>query len=123
MHYWQVWYPKAGATGVYVARGAMDPTDSVILHSAPDIATVEVYDENGNQIAKGEDLERTLQSPMCRFTMTGDAVTRKDIWPNADDIGTLVLLPGGEVGVLKAWWNAGDKKEWRWQIEFYNSIR
>jgi len=34
-----------------------------------------------------------------------------------------VILPGGEAGILKAWWNADDRKEWRWQIEFYNQIR
>jgi hypothetical protein len=34
-----------------------------------------------------------------------------------------VILPGGEAAILKAWWNAEDRKEWRWQIELYNSIR
>jgi hypothetical protein len=24
---------------------------------------------------------------------------------------------------LKSWWNADDRKEWRWQVEFYNQIR
>jgi hypothetical protein len=32
------------------------------------------------------------------------------------------MLPGGEVGILKSWWNAPDHKEWRWQVEFYNSL-
>jgi len=45
------------------------------------------------------------------------------VWPSQDDIGRPVLLPGGEVGILKAWWHADDYKEWRWQIELYNSIR
>jgi hypothetical protein len=31
-----------------------------------------------------------------------------------------VVLPGGEVGILLAWWNAEDGSEWRWQVEFYN---
>jgi hypothetical protein len=34
-----------------------------------------------------------------------------------------VLLPGGEVGILMSWWNADDRKEWRWQIELSNSVR
>jgi hypothetical protein len=34
-----------------------------------------------------------------------------------------VILPGGEVGILKAWWNAEDRKEWRWHVELYNSLR
>jgi hypothetical protein len=33
-----------------------------------------------------------------------------------------VILPGGEAGILKAWWHAPDKQQWRWNIEFYNAI-
>ena len=46
--------------------------------------------------------------------------TREDLWPAAEDIGRPVMLPGGEVGILRAWWNAKDGGEWRWQVEFYN---
>ncbi len=38
----------------------------------------------------------------------------------ADDLGSLVILPGGEVGTLVEWWNAPDGSEWRWRLEFYN---
>jgi hypothetical protein len=47
-------------------------------------------------------------------------VQREDIWPRPTDLGSIVLLPGGEAGVLKAWWHADDHSEWRWQVEFYN---
>ena len=60
---------------------------------------------------------------MCRLLREGDAITREDVWPSQEDIGRIVILPGGEAGVLKQWWNADDRKEWRWQIELYNSIR
>jgi hypothetical protein len=123
VEYWEVWYPRAAATGVLVGRGAMDPTGSVILHSAPDVVTVEVSDGRGARLAYGAELERTQQSPMCRLRRNGGSVTREDIWPVEGDIGSLVMLPGGEVGVLKAWWNAEDRLEWRWQVEFYNSRR
>jgi len=123
LEYWEVWYPRAAATGVLIGRGAMDPTESVILHSAPDVVTVEVSDNRGTRLALGADLERTQQSPMCRLRRNGGSVTREDIWPVEDDIGSLVMLPGGEVGVLQAWWNADDQMEWRWQVEFYNSRR
>jgi hypothetical protein len=33
------------------------------------------------------------------------------------------MLPGGEVGILLDWQHAPDQKEWRWKVEFYNSIR
>jgi hypothetical protein len=31
-----------------------------------------------------------------------------------------VILPGGEIGILTAWWNADDGSEWRWSIELRN---
>lgn len=47
-------------------------------------------------------------------------MARQDRWPTKEDIGQLVLLPEGEVGVLIQWWKAEDGSEWRWQVEFYN---
>ena len=44
----------------------------------------------------------------------------EDGWPSQDDLGRLVILPGGEAGILKAWWHAEDRSQWRWQVEFYN---
>lgn len=123
LHYWEAWYPKAGATGILIGRGMIDPTDKIILHAAPDILTVEVSDEQGNRLAYSQDLKKTDESPMCLLSRDGEHIIRQDIWPDRDDYGTLVLLPGGEVGVLIDWWNAEDKKEWRWQIELYNSKR
>jgi hypothetical protein len=123
LEYWQVWYPKAAATGLHVARGLLDATSSLLLHAAPDVITVEVMDENGVRLAQGKDLKRTEASPMCRLERHEGQITRRDCWPSEADIGSVVLLPGGEVGVLKKWWHADDKKEWRLEIELYNSIR
>ncbi len=120
---WEVWYPKAAATGLLLARGRLNATDRLLVHAVPDVLTAEVSDENGSRIAFGQDLERTLQSPICLLRLVGDAVEREDIWPTEAEIGLPVLLPGGEVGILSGWWNADDLKEWRWQIELYNSIR
>jgi hypothetical protein len=47
-------------------------------------------------------------------------VRREDRWPTQADLGSLVILPGGEVGVLTAWWNADDGSAWRWSVEFSN---
>lgn len=44
----------------------------------------------------------------------------EDGWPTDADLGRLVILPGGEAGILQAWWNADDRSEWRWSVEFYN---
>ena len=120
---WEVWYPKAGSTGVLIARGELAPTDTLLVHAAGDIITVEVTNAAGQRIAKGQDLARTAQTPMARLHREEGRVMRDDFWPEQADLGSLVLLPGGEVGTLKAWWHADDHKEWRWQVEFWNSIR
>jgi hypothetical protein len=72
-------------------------------------------------IARGERLARASeQVPLTRLRIRGRAVIREDRWPTEADLGALVILAGGEVGTLKAWWNAADGSEWRWQIELYN---
>jgi hypothetical protein len=40
--------------------------------------------------------------------------------PDQEDLGRLVILPGGEAGILTAWWHAPDHSEWRWQLELSN---
>jgi hypothetical protein len=123
LEYWEVWYPMAAATGLLVGRGMIDPAQAVIVHAAPNVLTVEVKDENGTRLAYGKDLEMTDDTPMCKLSRQGNRIVRQDIWPTEQDYGTLVLLPGGEVGTLLEWWNAQDKKEWRWRVEFYNTLR
>jgi len=123
METWTLWYPKAASTGLLLARARIDAAESILVHAAPDFVTAEVYGAAGNLVAFGQDLPRTLESPMTRLTRDGDRVTREDVWPTDDDLGRTVILPGGEAAILKAWWNADDRKEWRWQIELYNSIR
>lgn len=126
LQYWAIWYPKAAATGLLVARGLIGSTGSVLVHAAPEVITVEVSDAQGNPLATGKDLERTQSSPMCRLNIDGSdgaKVTREDVWPDPADIGSKVILPGGEAGVLKSWWNSDDRKEWCWEVEFYNSTQ
>jgi hypothetical protein len=123
LEYWEVWYPKAAATGLLLGRGQIDPAGELLLHAGPDVLTVEVSDQHGNRLAFGQDLPKTTDSPICRLHRRGERVEREDIWPTEADYGKPVLLPGGEVGILKSWWNAGDRQEWRWQVEFYNSLR
>lgn len=122
LEYWEVWYPKAAATGLLVGRGLIDPSPVLLVHAAPDVLTVEVSDQQGNRLAYGKNLSKTADTPICRLTRTGDSIQRVDIWPAEEDYGFPVLLPGGEVGILKSWWNAADQHAWRWQVEFYNEI-
>jgi hypothetical protein len=123
IEYWGVWYPKAGATGLLLGRGMMDKTETVFLHAAPDVITVELTDADGNRIATGEELKRTSDSPMCRLRRENGTIVRDDPWPAEEDLHAPVMLPGGEVGTLEMWWHSPDKKEWRWTVEFYNSAR
>ena len=120
LQYWTIWYPKAAATGLLLGRGKLDATDTLLVHAAPETLTVEVSDSQGQRVAFGQDLSRTLESPMCRLRRVDGQVVREDVWPAQADLGALVLLPGGEVGVLKQWWHAPDQHAWRWQVEFSN---
>jgi hypothetical protein len=117
---WDLWYSKAGATGIPFARGRLDATSILLVHAPPPVLTVEVRSENGERFAYAQDLEQTADLPMARLTIEGEQINREDIWPTQSDIGQAVILPGGEVGKLISWWNAKDGSEWRWQVEFYN---
>jgi hypothetical protein len=118
---WELWYPAAAATGMEFARGRIDPTSVLWVHAAPERLAVTVREGDDRVIARGEDLRREGQYlPMTRLTLEGDEVRREDRWPAEADLGSLVILPGGEVGVLTAWWNEPDGSAWRWSVEFSN---
>ena len=120
---WELYYPEAAATGVPFARGRMDPTDVLWVHSAPPTLAVTVREGDERVVARGEPLRRAGERyPMTRLSHRGGQITREDRWPNQADLGALVILPGGEVGQLIRWWNADDGSEWRWQVEFYNHV-
>lgn len=117
---WELWYPDAGATGLPLARARIDATDVVWVHAAPPKLSVTIR-EGDAVVAKGRDLERAgPRLPMTRLSVADGEVHREDRWPTTSDLGAVVILPGGEAGVLASWWNASDESEWRWQVEFYN---
>ena len=118
---WDLWFPDAAAQGLPFARGRLDATDTLLVHAAPETLRVEVRDDDGNRLAFADGLTRTEDRPIARLTRNGANITRLDLWPEVDDIGLPVILPGGEVGILKSWWNAADGSEWRWTIELYNA--
>ena len=116
---WDLWYPEAASQGMPFARGMAAPTEVMLVHAAPPSLRVEVR-EGERVVASGDGLARTADRPMLRLRRSGDRVEREDVWPGDADLGRPVLLPGGEVGILRSWWNAEDGSEWRWQVEFYN---
>jgi hypothetical protein len=117
---WDLWYPDAAAQGLPFARGRLRATDLLLVHAATEVLDVAVRDDSDTLIASGKGLQRTAETPILRLVRRGGAIAREDIWPDAGDLNRPVLLPGGEVGILIAWWNAPDGSEWRWQVEFYN---
>lgn len=120
MEIWEVWYPNAAADGLLLARGKLDPAEVLWLHAAPDTLRAEVRTMDGARRAFGDQLTATSDFPMTRLSVHDSSIRREDRWPTQNDVGALVLLPGGEVGRLTAWWNADDGQEWRWSVEFYN---
>jgi hypothetical protein len=120
MEIWDLWYPDAAAQGLPFARGRLGATDTLLVHAAPDTLRVEVRDDAGAPLAQGDGLRRAAKTPIARLQRRGRQIEREDIWPSKADIGVPVMLAGGEVGILTAWWNAEDHSEWRWSVELYN---
>jgi hypothetical protein len=120
---WEIWFPHAAATGLPFCRSRVDggaAGERVLVHAAPPVLDVTVRDADGAVVASGSGLERGAAGPMSFLVRRGGTVTLEDGWPTEDDLGRLVLLPGGEAAVLTAWWHAEDESEWRWSVELYN---
>ena len=117
-----LWFTDAGATGISFARSRIDPQTSVLVHAAPPVLSVEVRDDRSRLLASGHDLRRRAEGPISRLRRDGADIVLEDLWPGPDDLGSLVILAGGEAGTLKSWWHADDRSEWRWQLELYNHV-
>ena len=120
---WDLWIPEVGATGLSFARTLVDAAaagDRLLVHAAPRKLDVTVRGEDGGVTATGRSLERGAPGPMVFLVRDGEQVRLEDGWPTDDDLGRLVILPGGETGVLTQWWHAEDRSGWRWQVEFSN---
>ncbi len=121
---WEIWFPSAGATGLLFTRTTVDPADAgdvVLVHAGPPVMQVTVRDPQGGVVASGE-VERGSPGPMSRLRRDGERITLEDGWPTDEDLGRLVLLAGGETGVLTAWRHADDRSSWRWSVEFFNHV-
>jgi hypothetical protein len=119
---WEIRNPDGGATGLEVARARMAPHEEVLGHALPERVDVEVFDGSRAFVAAGADLRSDISSPIARLTIRDGAVGRENVWPDGSDLGKPVILPGGEVGILKAWWHAEDRSAWRWTLELSNHV-
>jgi hypothetical protein len=123
MEVWDLWFPEAGASGLSFARcrvNSQEAGDRILVHAAPRKLNVTVRDMDGRVKAQGQGLRRGQTGPMSYLVREGESVVLEDGWPSQADIGRVVLLPGGEAAILKSWWHAEDRSEWRWTVEFYN---
>lgn len=119
---WDLWFPAAAARGLSFARGRLDAAETLLVHAPPDLLDVDVWTDDGSHLARGTGLARTADSPIARLTRHQGEIKREDIWPADADLGLPVMLPGGEVGILKEWWNDAERRQWRWSVEFYNHV-
>ena len=117
---WEIRNPDGAAMGLEVARGRSAEHDVMLAHAMPERIDITVTDPEGNVIASGHDLRHDAVTPISRLSFDGDTIHRENIWPSDADLGLPVILPGGEIGLLTAWWNADDGSEWRWSVELYN---
>lgn len=119
---WEIRNPDGGMLGVEVAKSVMEANGCVLAHAMPERVSVTVRDAEDRVVAKGDELCADETTPMARLGIADGKVNRRQVWPDDSDIDRPVILPGGEVGILKTWWNAPDGSEWRWQVEFHNHI-
>ena len=120
---WEIRSSEGGPTGLPFARAKIEARDEILAHALPTSIEIEVHDETGVRVASATALKGDGDTPMARLSIRGGDVERHQIWPTAEDLETPVILAGGEVGILTAWWNADDRSEWRWSIELSNSVR
>jgi hypothetical protein len=92
----------------------------VLIHAAPARASIEILTDDDEVVAR-DNLDREGgYSPMTLLTLDSGTLRRTEIWPTPDHYGLLVLLAGGEAGVLQRWEHAADHSWWRWSAEFSN---
>jgi hypothetical protein len=117
---WDLWFPDAAAQGLLFARGRLQATEVLLAHAAPANLRVDVVNDAGTLLARGTNLRRTAETPITQLNRRNGRIERVDIWPSEREIGLPVIMAGGEVGILTAWWNDPDRQMWRWSIELFN---
>jgi hypothetical protein len=119
---WELRSPDGGSQGLEFAKARMGHRRVVLVHAAPSRLNVVVRAVDEHILAIGADLHAPGETPMSRLTLDDLRVVRENVWPGEADIGLPVILAGGEVGILRSWWNAEDHRAWRWELELSNSV-
>jgi hypothetical protein len=114
---WSLRGADGGASGLEFARAALDVTDTLLVHAAPSVLDVEVFENGERLIAIGTALRASEDTPMTRLTLDGVRALREQVWPADGDLGSIVVLPGGEAGRLQAWTTDPERRGWVWSLE------
>ena len=117
---WEIRNPDGAAMGLEFAVGRSGAHAVMLAHALPERADITVRDDEGRLVASARDLRGDAPTPIARLRIDDGTLSRENIWPGESDLGTPVILPGGEIGILTAWWNADDHQSWRWSIELSN---
>jgi hypothetical protein len=121
---WDLRSTDGGASGLAFARASLDPSRSILVHAPPSRLDVEVRSNGEHLIAVGHDLRADPgeATPIARLVLDGTRVLRSQIWPTERDLGSVVLLPGGEAGVLRSWETSPDRSAWTWSLELQGGV-
>lgn len=121
---WSIRSMEGGATGLEFAHANLGAEHDVVLaHALPVSVRIEIH-EGGSLVASADDLhDASASTPISKLTVDGVRVLRENMWPQDGDAGSPVILPGGEVGILRSWWNDDEGARWRWTIELEGSSR
>lgn len=115
---WLLRSHDGGAQGLEFARARTEVVSTVLVHAAPNALDVEVMENGERLIATGRNLHAEDESsPMTRLFVDGVRVVRASTWPDDADIGSVVLLAGGEAGILRSWSNNLERTSWTWALE------
>lgn len=120
---WNVRSRDGGMNGLEFSRCTTASGFSrVLVHAAPARMSVDLTDDDGRTIARA-DLDRAGDySPMTLLEIASGSVRRTEVWPTDELYGVLVILAGGEAGLLNRWHHADDHSWWRWSVEFANHV-
>lgn len=120
---WTIRGRDGGMNGLEFARcTTAGGVSRVLIHAAPAMAEMEVRSDSDQLIARGDIARQGDYSPMTLVEIDGANLRRSEVWPDATYRGTLVLLAGGEAGLLRTWEHAPDHSWWRWTVRFANHV-
>jgi hypothetical protein len=120
---WSLRNPDGGMNGLEFATATTaEDQQRVLVHAAPEQLEIVVRDKDDKVVARGKCKASGEDTPMSEITLSGSKISRTEVWPTDEHNGLVVILPGGEAGVLKQWHTADDKKSWRWTLELSNQV-